>query len=70
MRRVIRDSGFAINRDDILEIFFGAKQGDLPENLKDLQAEYLQKMQEGGGCSSCKANSIRRYFKREVLNRL
>lgn len=57
----------------IINDFFRGKAMDTPV-LKVLQENYNKELQESmsqpGGCSKCKKNSIRRRFKKLIVNHL
>lgn len=70
MRRVIRNGvseGSVASGGDILEVFFGLKKGILPDNLKEVHKQYKKELGVKGGCSSCRANGVKKKYRKAVL---
>jgi hypothetical protein len=54
-------------KDEIIEIFFGTQSGELPENLIEIQKEYLKAKEDlGEGCSGCQLNGLMRQYKNRI----
>jgi len=71
MRRIIRDKGIEKNINEVVNVFFGLKDGELPEKFKDLHKQYIAELEfQGGGCSGCKKNAIQRRYKNNILENI
>lgn len=66
MRRIIKANGIQKGENEVLNIFFGVSKGELPEEYLNLHREYLNEL-GGGGCSSCKKNTIQKKYKKKIL---
>jgi len=70
MRRIIRDKGVQTDVNEIVNIFFGLKEGELPEKFKDLHKQYLKELGIQGGCSGCRKNAIQKRYKNNILQQI
>jgi len=68
MRRIIRSEGVVPKNNEILDIFFGIKEGELPEKFRGLHEQYTQELKKKGGCSKCRINGVKKRFRQAVLD--
>ena len=53
--------------EDLVDIFFGIKAGELPERYQDLKKSYFKDKQKlGKGCSQCKLNGLMSSYKKKI----
>jgi len=70
MRRIIRDKGIQTDVNEIVNIFFGLKDGELPEKFKDLHKQYIKELEYKGGCTGCRKNAIQKRYKNSILQNI
>jgi len=53
--------------EDLIDIFFGLKKGEIPEEYIDLRKSYIaEKSKLGSGCSQCKLNGLMSLYKKKI----